>query len=61
MTVIIAPIFGPIIGGYICDNYDWGWIFLINVPLGVIVVVLTSGYSKAARRQLNRLKLISSR
>lgn len=27
MTVIIAPIFGPIIGGYICDNYDWGWIF----------------------------------
>ncbi|VTR23104.1 Multidrug resistance protein B [Serratia fonticola] len=34
MTVIIAPIFGPIIGGYICDNYDWGWIFLINVPFG---------------------------
>lgn len=26
MTVIIAPIFGPIIGGYICDNYHWSWI-----------------------------------
>lgn len=42
MTVIIAPIFGPIIGGYICDNYDWGWIFLINVPFGIIVVAITA-------------------
>ncbi|MCR6469474.1 DHA2 family efflux MFS transporter permease subunit [Enterobacter sp. HG048] len=42
MTVIIAPIFGPIIGGYICENYDWGWIFLINVPLGGIVLSLTA-------------------
>ncbi|NYY75446.1 hypothetical protein DMI60_22325 [Escherichia coli] len=27
MTVIIAPICGPILGGYICDNFSWGWIF----------------------------------
>ncbi|NYY78391.1 hypothetical protein DMI69_15065 [Escherichia coli] len=37
MTVIIAPICGPILGGYICDNFSWGWIFLINVPMGIIV------------------------
>ncbi|SIX59234.1 DHA2 family efflux MFS transporter permease subunit [Shigella sonnei] len=40
MTVIIAPICGPILGGYICDNFSWGWIFLINVPMGIIVLTL---------------------
>lgn len=41
MTVIIAPIFGPILGGYICDNLSWGWIFLINIPFGIFVVLTT--------------------
>ena len=40
MTVIVAPIFGPILGGWISDNYHWGWIFFINVPLGVVVFFL---------------------
>ncbi|HBQ6689844.1 TPA: DHA2 family efflux MFS transporter permease subunit, partial [Klebsiella pneumoniae] len=57
MTVIIAPIFGPIIGGYICDNYDWGWIFLINVPLGVIVVVLTSWLLKGRETPTEPVKI----
>src|SRR5271163_5151079 len=34
MTTLVAPICGPILGGYISDNYAWGWIFLINVPVG---------------------------
>ena len=41
MTVIVAPICGPILGGWISDNYHWGWIFFINVPIGVAVVMLT--------------------
>ncbi|VTM65586.1 multidrug resistance protein B [Klebsiella pneumoniae] len=41
MTVIVAPICGPILGGYISDNYHWGWIFFINVPIGVAVVLMT--------------------
>ena len=40
MTVVVAPIFGPILGGYISDNYHWGWIFFINVPFGAIVFFL---------------------
>jgi len=39
MTVIVAPIFGPILGGYISDNYHWGWIFFINIPIGLFVVI----------------------
>ncbi|MCS5808810.1 DHA2 family efflux MFS transporter permease subunit [Klebsiella pneumoniae subsp. pneumoniae] len=41
MTVIVAPICGPILGGYISDNYHRGWIFFINVPIGVAVVLMT--------------------
>ena len=36
MTTLVAPIMGPILGGYISDNYHWSWIFLINVPFGVV-------------------------
>lgn len=35
MTVIIAPICGPLLGGYISDNWHWSWIFLINIPIGL--------------------------
>ncbi|WP_028220085.1 DHA2 family efflux MFS transporter permease subunit [Paraburkholderia oxyphila] len=35
MTVIVAPIFGPVMGGWITDNYTWPWIFYINVPIGL--------------------------
>jgi DHA2 family multidrug resistance protein len=41
MTIIVAPIFGPILGGWISDNYHWGWIFFINVPFGLCVVLIT--------------------
>lgn len=37
MTTLVAPIMGPILGGYISDNYHWSWIFLINVPFGIFV------------------------
>jgi DHA2 family multidrug resistance protein len=40
ITTLVAPICGPILGGYISDNYHWGWIFLINVPVGIIVTFL---------------------
>jgi DHA2 family multidrug resistance protein len=35
MTTLVAPICGPILGGYISDNLSWPWIFLINVPVGL--------------------------
>lgn len=40
MTTLVAPIMGPILGGYISDNYHWSWIFLINLPFGVIVTLV---------------------
>jgi DHA2 family multidrug resistance protein len=41
MGVVLAPIIGPTLGGWITDSYSWRWIFLINVPVGVVSLVLT--------------------
>ena len=40
MGVIIAPIVGPVLGGWITDNWSWPWIFFINVPFGCIAAFL---------------------
>ena len=34
MTTLVAPVCGPVLGGWICDNFHWSWIFLINLPVG---------------------------
>lgn len=39
MTVILAPICGPLLGGWISDNYHWSWIFLVNIPIGIFGAV----------------------
>lgn len=41
MTVVVAPIFGPILGGWITDNFSWPWIFYINLPVGILAGVIT--------------------
>lgn len=41
MTVTVAPIAGPLLGGWITDNYHWSWIFFINVPAGIIAAIGT--------------------
>jgi DHA2 family multidrug resistance protein len=40
ITTLVAPIVGPILGGYISDNIHWSWIFLINVPVGLVTAFL---------------------
>jgi len=44
--IIIAPIIGPVLGGWLTDNYSWHWIFYINVPLGFIAAFLTHTFVK---------------
>lgn len=41
MGVVVAPIIGPTLGGWITDNYSWHWIFLINIPIGIIAIVMS--------------------
>lgn len=41
MTTLVAPITGPLLGGWITDNFSWPWIFYINVPVGLGAAALT--------------------
>ena len=41
MTILIAPIVGPLLGGWISDNLHWAWIFYINIPIGLACAALT--------------------
>lgn len=40
LGVVVAPILGPVLGGWITDNYTWRWIFFINVPVGLLAMTL---------------------
>jgi MFS transporter, DHA2 family, multidrug resistance protein len=42
--ILFAPIIGPTLGGWITDNYSWRWIFYINVPIGLLSVVMMARY-----------------
>ncbi len=58
MAILVAPILGPTLGGWITDNYSWRWIFYINVPVGCLslflsnIVVEDPPYLKAQRAAL---------
>ncbi|MGZ4809089.1 MAG: DHA2 family efflux MFS transporter permease subunit [Thermoanaerobaculia bacterium] len=44
MAVVLGPAFGPTLGGYIVDNYSWPWIFFINLPVGVVSLLMVSRF-----------------
>ena len=44
MGVVVAPILGPTLGGWITDNYSWRWVFYINLPVGVFAMLLVQAF-----------------
>ena len=58
VAVVVAPVVGPTLGGYLSDNFSWHWCFLINAPVGLICVLLVQFYiPDTAKEQADRAKL----
>jgi DHA2 family multidrug resistance protein len=63
LAALLAPIVGPTLGGWLCVNYDWRWIFLINIPVGIMALVAAYAlvedpdYLKKERAELRRQPL----
>ncbi|MGY0557235.1 DHA2 family efflux MFS transporter permease subunit [Lysobacter sp. A421] len=57
MVTVVAPIAGPILGGWITDNYSWEWIFLINVPIGLFCSFVVGRQLKGRPERLEKPKM----
>jgi DHA2 family multidrug resistance protein len=56
MAVVFAPAIGPTLGGWITDNFNWRWIFYINVPVGILSFVLTGALIKDPAYLVERVR-----
>jgi DHA2 family multidrug resistance protein len=44
LGIVVAPIFGPVFGGWLTENYSWRWVFYINLPVGIAALIMTRLY-----------------
>jgi DHA2 family multidrug resistance protein len=56
--VMIGPILGPVLGGWLTDNYNWRWVFLVNLPVGVICALIMLRYMPKAPTNERKFDLL---
>ncbi len=44
LGIVVAPILGPVLGGWLTDSYSWRWVFYINIPVGVVTLLMTRAF-----------------
>ena len=44
LGIVVAPIMGPVLGGYLTDQYSWRWVFYINIPVGIASLIMTKAF-----------------
>jgi MFS transporter, DHA2 family, multidrug resistance protein len=44
LGVVVAPIIGPVLGGWITDNYTWRWVFYVNIPVGLLAFIMSQAF-----------------
>ncbi len=57
MAVVVAPAIGPTLGGWITDNYNWHWIFFINLPIGLISLYLSNRMVEDPPQMKEKMKI----
>src|ERR1700742_52769 len=50
LGIIIGPSIGPVMGGYIVDNFSWPWIFFVNIPIGLLAAILCVRFLRPTQR-----------
>ena len=58
--VMIGPILGPVLGGWLTDNYNWRWVFLVNLPVGILCVLMMLRFmpkTETHQRKLRHVRL----
>ena len=60
MTTLVAPVMGPVLGGWITDHTHWGWIFFINIPVGIAAAGLTWTLYHKRETQIRKLPIDST-
>jgi len=59
MTTLVAPVMGPLLGGWITDNMSWPWIFYINIPVGLVSTALTWSLYRSRETPTRKLPIDS--
>jgi DHA2 family multidrug resistance protein len=55
--VMIGPIMGPVLGGWLTDNYNWRWVFLVNLPVGIICILIMSQFMPEGEKHKRRFDM----
>ena len=55
--IMVGPILGPVIGGYLTENFDWRWVFFINLPVGIVGLALAAGVLPDIRQAVRKFDL----
>jgi DHA2 family multidrug resistance protein len=55
--VMIGPILGPVLGGWLTDNYNWRWVFLVNLPVGILCLLLMARFMPSGERHHRRFDM----
>ena len=61
LGIVVAPILGPVFGGWVTENYSWRWVFYINLPVGIVSLIMTQLYvfdPPYLRRESQRHRLL---
>jgi DHA2 family multidrug resistance protein len=61
VAVVVAPVVGPILGGWLADNYSWRWCFMINVPIGIVAFALIAAVLPAPKDLAEQRKRLQQR
>jgi DHA2 family multidrug resistance protein len=55
MVTVAAPVLGPVLGGWLTDNWSWGWVFYVNLPVGIVATLGTAWLMRGRETRIERI------